>query len=111
VSSPLARVTEESGASPQSQKAPINIDTAMASPPTAHTDKLIALDSPVVPSVATMNIPEASADGKPKPSNLQNNAVADDHEEAIIKQVANTTLSDSTQAGAIDDGEMKNVEI
>jgi cell wall assembly regulator SMI1 len=88
VSSPLARVTEESGASPQSQKAPINIDTAMGSPPTAHADKLIALDSPVVPSAATMAISETSADGKPKPSNLQNNAVAD-----------------------IDDGEMKNVEI
>jgi hypothetical protein len=83
----------------------------MASPPTAHTDKLIALDSPVVPSAATMVIPETSEDGKPKMSHLQNNTVADDHEEAIIKQVANTTLSDSTTARAADDGEMKNVEI
>jgi hypothetical protein len=110
VSSPLARVTEESGASPQSQKAPANIDTAMASPPTAHTDRLIALDSPVVPSTATMGVSEKSEDN-PKTSSLQNNAVADDYEEAIIKQVAKTSLADSTQAGAADDGEMKNVEI
>jgi len=111
VSSPLARVTEEGGASPQSQKAPTSIDTAMASPPAAQTDKLIALDTPIVQTPASMTIPEADESDKSTSSNLQNNAVADDHEEEIIKKVANTTLSDSTQAGAAEDGEMKNVEI
>lgn len=113
ISSPLARVTEESGASPQSQKAPTSIDTAMTSPPLSQADKLIALDSPVVNAPAPMDIPETTVDNNPNPSNLQNNSAADDHEEAIIKQVANTTLSDSTKAGAADDGdgEMKNVEI
>jgi hypothetical protein len=110
VSSPLARVTEESGASPQSQKGPTSIDTAMASPPAAHTDKLIALDSPVVQSTATMETLGKAEDGKPKTSNLQNNTVADDEEE-ISKKVANASLNDSTQAGAADDGEMKTVEI
>ena len=111
VSSPLARVTEESGASPQSQKAPVSIDTAMASPPTAHTDKLIALDSPIAPSAATMETTGKAEDSKPKASNLQNNTVADDDTEAVTKKVADTSLNDSTQAGAADDGEMKNVEI
>jgi hypothetical protein len=83
----------------------------MASPPTAHTDKLIALDSPVVQSTATMEIHGKSDDGKPKTSNLQNNTVADDKEETISKKVAGTSLNDSTQAGAADDGEMKTVEI
>ena len=83
----------------------------MASPPTAHTDKLIALDSPVVPSTATMESSVKTEDIKPKTSNLQNNAVADDHEEPITKKVTGTSLNDSTQAGAADDGEMKNVEI
>ena len=111
VSSPLARVTEEGGASPQTQKAPTSLDTAMASPPTAHTDNMIVLDTPVVPTSASMNIPETAENDKPKSSNLQNNVAADDEEEEVIKKVANTTLSDSTHAGAADDGEMKNVEI
>jgi len=111
VSSPLARVTEESGASPQPQKAPTSIDTAMASPPITQTDKLIALDTPVVQTSASMDIPETPENDKSKSNNLQNNVAADDQEEEVIKKVANTTLSDSTQAGAAEDGEMKNVEI
>lgn len=83
----------------------------MTSPPTAYTDKLIALDTPVVPTSASMDIPEPAENDQSKPSNLQNNAVADDEEEEVVKKVANTTLSDSTHAGAADDGEMKNVEI
>jgi len=111
VSSPLARVTEEGGASPQSQKAPTSIDTAMTSPPIAQTDNMISLDTPVVPTPTSMVIPETAESDKSKPSNLQNNVLVDDHEEEIIKKVANTTLSDSTKAGAAEDGEMKNVEI
>lgn len=112
VSSPLARVTEETASSPQSQKATTqesSIDATMASPPAA--DKLISLDSPVVPAPAATEIPETNSEDKPKASNLQNNSVAADHEEEIIQKVAESTISEPTKAGAADDGEMKNVEI
>jgi hypothetical protein len=58
-----------------------------------------------------MEIPGKAEDSKRKTSSLQNNTVADDDTEAISKKVATTSLNDSTQAGAADDGEMKNVEI
>lgn len=112
VSSPLARVTEETASSPQSQKAPTqesSIDATMASPPVA--DKLISLDSPVVPAPAATEIPETNSEDKPKASNLQNNSVTADHEEEVIQKVAASTISETTKAGAADDGEMKNVEI
>lgn len=108
ISSPLARVTEESASSPQGQNGSASIDGTMASPP--HADKLISLDSPVVGPPAHTEIPETTSDDKPKPSNLQNNSVVDDHEEEIIKKVANSTI-EPTKAGAEDEGEMKNVEI